>query len=52
MLYFLPNMVVNTIAPLLHATVLTASLVTMGFSCVAGAAIALIFGPKLDRATV
>ena len=51
MLYFLPNLVVNPIAALLHETALTVSLVLMGLVCFAGSVVTLIFGPKLDRET-
>jgi len=51
MVYFLPSLVVNTIAALLHETALTVALVSMGLVCVAGAVVTAIFGPKLDRET-
>jgi hypothetical protein len=51
MVYFLPGLVVNPIAALLHQTVLTVALVLMGLVCLAGAVVTLVFGPKLDRAS-
>lgn len=51
MVYFLPSLVVNPIAALLHETALTVALVSMGLVCVAGAVVTAIFGPKLDRET-
>lgn len=51
MLYFIPAMLVNPIAALLHEKALTGALVAMGLACAAGAVVTLIFGPKLDRET-